>query len=300
MRKTLPFLALLASTFSFAQVTIGSGTLTDSNAGLSTPISIYYSTSLAQMIYMASEIGTAGTITSIDFKVNNTNSLVNTNGMIDVWIGHTTRSSYSPVVGTSGADWISIAGHSQVVANGTFTQTGTTITFTFSTPFAYNGTDNLVITIDANKPGDDGNTTLFYQIPATPNITSLMIRTDTAADNADPFNPPLNYTGGTIATSVQAKRTRPIIVLNGLVLGVEEHGLESAISLYPNPATNGLFVASQNKVASGEIYTMTGQLVRSVTIEENKIPIGDLSSGVYLLKLRMEDGQILDKKFVKQ
>ena len=91
MRKTLPFLALLASTFSFAQVTIGSGTLTDSNAGLSTPISIYYSTSLAQMIYMASEIGTAGTITSIDFKVNNTNSLVNTNGMIDVWIGHTTR-----------------------------------------------------------------------------------------------------------------------------------------------------------------------------------------------------------------
>lgn len=62
MRKTLPFLALLASTFSFAQVTIGSGTLTDSNAGLSTPISIYYSTSLAQMIYMASEIGTAGTI----------------------------------------------------------------------------------------------------------------------------------------------------------------------------------------------------------------------------------------------
>lgn len=221
-------------------------------------------------------------------------------GMIDVWIGHTTRSSYSPVVGTSGADWISISDHSHVVTNGTFTQTGTTLTFTFSTPFAYNGTDNLVITVDANKPGDDGNTTLFYQIPATTNVTSLMIRTDTAADNADPFNPPLNYTGGTAATSVQAKRTRPIIVLNGLVLSVEEHGTKSAISLYPNPATNGLFLASQDKVASGEIYTMTGQLVRSVTIEENKIPIGDLSSGVYLLKLHMEDGKSIDKKFVKQ
>lgn len=300
MRKTLHIIAFLSSAFSFGQVTIGSGTLTDSNAGLSTPISIYYSTSLSQTIYMASEIGTSGTITSIDFKVNNTNSLANTNGMIDVWIGHTTRSSYSPVVGTSGADWISISDHSHVVTNGTFTQTGTTLTFTFSTPFAYNGTDNLVITVDANKPGDDGNTTLFYQIPATTNVTSLMIRTDTAADNADPFNPPLNYTGGTAATSVQAKRTRPIIVLNGLVLSVEEHGTKSAISLYPNPATNGLFLASQDKVASGEIYTMTGQLVRSVTIEENKIPIGDLSSGVYLLKLHMEDGKSIDKKFVKQ
>ncbi len=290
----------MASTFSFGQVTIGSGTLTDSNAGLSTPISIYYSTSLSQTIYLASEIGTSGTITSIDFKVNNTNPLTNTNGMIDVWIGHTTRSSYSPVVGTSGADWISVSGHSHVVTNGTFTQTGTTLTFTFDTPFAYNGTDNLVVTVDANKPGDDGNTTLFYQIPATTNVTSLMIRTDNAADNADPLNPPLNYSGTVTATSVQAKKTRPIIVLNGLVLGVEEHGMESVISLYPNPATNGLFVASQNKVAAGEIYTMTGQLVRSVAVEESKIPIGDLSSGVYLLKLHMEDGKSIDKKFVKQ
>lgn len=300
MRKTLLFITLLSGFFSFGQVTIGSGTLVDSNAGLTTPISIFYSTSLSQTIYMASEIGTAGTITSIDFKVNNTNPLPNSNTMIDVWIGHTTRSSYSPVISTTGADWISVSGHSHVVTNGSFTQSGTTITFTFSTPFVYNGTDNLVITVDANKPDDDGSSTKFYQIPATTDVTSLMIRTDTAADNADPLNPPLMYNGTTSATSVQAKKTRPIIVLNGLVLSVEEHGMESAISLYPNPATSGLFVASQNKVASGEIYTMTGQLVRSVTIEENKIPIGDLSSGIYLLKLRMEDGQALDKKFVKQ
>lgn len=299
MRKTLLLVTLMTSFFSYGQVSIGSGTLTDSNAGLSTPISIYYSTSLSQFIYLASEIGTAGTITSIDFKVNNTNSLANTNGMIDVWVGHTARSSYSPTIGTSGADWISIADHSHVMTNGSFTQTGTTLTFTFATPFAYNGTDNLVITVDANKPGDDGNTTLFYQIPATTNVSSLMIRTDNAAENADPFNPPLNYTGGTIATSVQAKRTRPQIVLNGLVLSVDEHN-KASISLYPNPTAGSLFVGSQDKVASGEIYTMTGQLVRSIIIEQDKIPVDDLASGVYLLKLRLEDGLTIDKKFVKQ
>lgn len=299
MRKILLLLTLLTGTFSFGQVTIGSGTLVDSNAGLSTPISIYYSTSLSQSIYLASEIGTAGTITSIDFKVNNTNSLVNSNTMIDVWIGHTSRASYSPTVGTSGADWISVASHSQVVTNGSFTQSGTTLTFTFSTPFVYNGTDNLVITVDANKPDDDGNSTLFYQTTAATDIMSLMIRTDTAADNADPLNPPLNYTGTTPATSVQAKRTRPQIVLNGLTLGVEEHN-RTSISLYPNPTSGSLFVASQNKVASGEIYNMTGQLLRSIQIEGNKIPVEDLASGVYLLKLRLEDGLTMNKRFVKE
>jgi len=300
MRKTLLLFALTASTFSFGQVPIGSGTLVDSNAGLSTPISIYYSTSLSQTIYFASEIGTAGTITSIDFMLNTTGSLANTNTMIDVWVGHTSRASYSPVVGASGADWISVASHSHVLTNGSFTLTGTTLRFTFDTPFAYNGTDNLVITVDANKAGDDGNTIKFYQAAATTDVTSLMIRTDQAAENADPLNPPLSYTGTTTATSVQAKRTRPQIVLNGITLGVDEHGLASRIAIYPNPVTDNLFIGSEDKATAGEIYTLAGQLVRSAAVEQNKVSVDDLASGVYLLKLRMEDGTATTKRFVKQ
>jgi len=301
MKKALLLFALfLASTFSFGQVAIGSGTLVDSNAGLSTPISIYYSTSLSQFIYLASEIGTAGTITSLDFKVNQTGALTNSNGMIDVWVGHTTRAAYNPVVSATGADWISVATHTQVMTSGSFTQTGTTLTFTFDTPFVYNGTDNLVITVDANKPEDDGSAILFLQTAATTNKMSLMIRTDDAASNADPLNPPLNYTGSFPATSVQAKTTRPQIVLNGLNLGVSQHHLESAVSIYPNPVKSNLFIKSQNHILSADVYTLTGQLLKSPKVEENKILTEELSSGVYLIKLSFQNGLASTQKFVKE
>lgn len=300
MKKTLLLLAFVTTTFTFGQVSIGSGTSVDSNAGLSTPISIYYATSLSQFIYLASEIGTAGTITSIDFKVNNTGILTNSNGMIDVWIGHTTKATYTPVVGTSGADWVSVASHSQVLTNGSFTQTGTTLKFTFTTPFAYNGTDNLVITVDANKPGDDGSSTLFLQTAASPNIMSLMIRTDNAADNANPLSPPLNYSGSFEATSVQAKTTRPQITLNGLTLGTKEQKMANTVSVYPNPVKNNLYLNSEGNTVTANIYNLTGQLVKSPKIEENKIQTEDLSSGVYLIKLNMEDGSTATLKFIKE
>ena len=300
MKKTLLLFAFMATSVTFGQVTIGSGTTVDSNAGLSTPISIYYSTSLSQFIYLSSEIGAAGTIISIDFKVNNTNALTNSNGMIDVWIGHTTRASFSPVVSATGADWISVASHQQVMTNGTFTQTGTTLKFTFATPFVYNGTDNLVITVDANKPADDGSSTLFYQIPGATNVMCLMIRTDNAADNADPLNPPLNYTGSTPAESVQAKTTRPQIVLNGLTLGIKEQTMASTISVYPNPVKDNLHLTSTGNTISASIYTLTGQLVKSPKIVEDKIQTDDIATGVYLVKLNMEDGSTATLKFIKE
>lgn len=300
MKKILLLSTFMVGTVTFGQVSIGSGTAVDSNAGLSTPISIYYATSLSQFIYLASEIGTAGTITSIDFKVNNAGSLTNSNGMIDVWVGHTPNTSYNPVVGTTGADWISVASHSQVMTSGTFTQTGTTLKFTFTTPFVYNGTDNLVITVDANKPGDDGSSTLFLQTAATTNTMSLMIRTDYATENANPLSPPLNYSGSFDAISVQAKKTRPQIVLNGLTLGVAEQKMANTISLYPNPVKNNLYLNSQGNAVTANIYNITGQLVKSPKIEQNKIETEDLASGVYLIKLNMEDDSVATLKFIKE
>src|ERR1041384_2315480 len=109
MKRMLLSLAVLSASFSFAQVTIGSGTLVDSNPGFCTPISNYYSSSLAQMIYLPSEINDSGNITGLEFKLNGTTALNNSNNQISVWLGHSTKSAYTPVVGANGADWISIA-----------------------------------------------------------------------------------------------------------------------------------------------------------------------------------------------
>lgn len=304
MKKTLLLLAtLLLGYNNYGQVTIGSGTNVDSNVGFSTPISVYYSTSLSQTIYLASEINATGTITALEFQLNSTSAIPNSNGMIDVWIGHTSNIQYNPVISTTGADWIGIASHTQVLTNGSFTQSGNLVTFTLDTPFEYNGTDNLVITVDANKPGDDGSSIVFYQTAASSNIMSLMIRTDYAIENADPHNPPLNFTGSYQTESVQGKNTRPIITLQGLTtMGIEDKNItHSNISLYPNPATNEVMIKSGTDIINAELYSITGRLMKKYSkLEDNKLTISDLETGVYMVKLNMEDGSSSIKKLIKK
>ncbi|HLA55452.1 MAG TPA: T9SS type A sorting domain-containing protein [Flavobacterium sp.] len=297
--KKLLLLLVFATAIAHSQVSIGTPGNVDTNAGLTTPISNWYASSLSQFIYLASEMGTSGSITAIQFTLNNTTPLANSNDQIDVWIGHTTVSSYNPVVSPTGADWIPIATHQHVVANGSLTQVGSLVTFTFDTPFVYNGTDNIVITVDANELGDDGSGVLYYQTAASAAKMCLMIRADIAADNADPNNPPLNYTGGTAAGSVQAKNTRPIITFQGL-LGIAQNTAITKTELYPNPVTTDLFIKSATTVTNATIYDIQGKLVKATKIEQDKINTASLPSGTYILNLNLEDGKTLTQKFIKQ
>lgn len=299
MKRTLLSLVLLVSGWAGAQITIGTGNAVDSNVGLSTPISNWYSTSLSQFIYLASEINATGNITSLEFKLSEASALTSSNDQLDVWVGHTTRSAYNPVVSSTGADWIPVTGHTQVMANGSLTVSGTTATFTFSTPFPYNGTDNLVVTVDANEPGDDGNGPKWLQTAASGNIMSLMIRTDNAADNADPLNMPLNYTGALTATSVQAKATRPIVTLNGLSpLGIGQNDIVK-FSVYPNPVQSRLNFSAGDEIAQIGVYTITGQSV-AVTRLDNGLDVETLASGTYFLKGLLANGNSFVTRFVKE
>jgi hypothetical protein len=298
MKKQLLTALLLTAGLTNAQITIGTGTAVDSNAGLSTPISNWYATSLSQFIYLASEINGSGNITSLQFKLDEVNALANSNDQISVWVGHTTKSVYTPVISASGADWIPIAGQTQVMTNGSLTLSGMTATFTFTTPFAYNGTDNLVVTVDANEPGNDGSGPLWLQTPSA-NIMSLMIRTDITANNADPANPPLNYTGGFAAESVQAKTTRPIVTINGLTpLGINQTDI-AKVSVFPNPAQSHLYFESVSAIEEIGIYTLTGQKMKT-TIQGSSVATDALPTGVYFLKGTFADGHSFATRFVKE
>lgn len=294
-------MAVLTATFSFAQVTIGTGNAVDSNAGLSTPVSNYYGYSLSQSIYLASEINATGNITSLDFQLNGAGSIANSDNNIDVWIGHTSKSSYSPVVSPTGADWEPITNHTQVMINGSLTRVGNMVTITFAQPFAYNGVDNLIITVDANEPAFDSNNPIYLQGPATAAKMSLMIRTDEPADNPNPLNMPLNFDGTFTATSVQAKNTRPKITIQGITaLGVEQVNNDSAFVIYPNPVTSHLFFKSASNVVSAEVYTISGQLVQSGKVSNNSMDAAGLSTGTYIVKAVTEAGLVVSERFVKE
>jgi hypothetical protein len=71
---------------------------------------------------------------------------------------------------------------------------------------------------------------------------------------------------------------------------------ESQVEIYPNPTSSKVFIESNERFQSYEIYSMTGKLVQSGALEQNSIDVAQLSKGSYFLKLF--DGS--DRKAVSQ
>ncbi len=80
-------------------------------------------------------------------------------------------------------------------------------------------------------------------------------------------------------------------------------GLESNsryhFTIYPNPSSEFLFIKSDTQVNTVKVYNMVGQLVLSVSNNE-EIDISMLRDGLYFLEVQDIEGQIGVQKFVKQ
>ncbi|MDT3406726.1 UNVERIFIED_CONTAM: hypothetical protein QE387_001043 [Pseudacidovorax intermedius] len=173
-RILLMCLMWLASSMS-AQITLGSGT----NKGPA-PVSTYYGYSYVQQIFPKSEINAnaAGNITGLKFYLSSTATLTNSNAWV-VYIGHTSKTSF-----TSTSDWVPVANLTKVF-DGTVTNNAGVVEVTFTTPFAYNNVDNLVIAAEENQSGYDSNNSseAMYVYASSANST-LYYRNDTT--NPDP------------------------------------------------------------------------------------------------------------------
>ena len=120
------------------EVTVGSGTSTNSYI----PTYAYYKYSLTQQIYTAAEIGSAGSITAIAFKVSNSKS---TSRTLDVYMKATTATAFTSTTG-----WTTCTSSDKVFSGSvTFAASGWT-TITFNTPFEFDGTSNVIVCVDDN------------------------------------------------------------------------------------------------------------------------------------------------------
>jgi hypothetical protein len=83
-------------------------------------------------------------------------------------------------------------------------------------------------------------------------------------------------------------------------LSVEENILEDKVSLYPNPVTDVLKInlATGITVESTELYSITGKLIYSGT-NDKTIDVSNLNSGIYMLKISTDNGQVI-KKIIKE
>lgn len=143
----LSCLLFLSMTFS-AQISLGSGS---TDVGVA-PISTYYGYSYVQQIFTKQEINAnaAGNITGLKFYTDPAVSLSSSSQWV-VYLGLTSKTSFS-----NDSDWIPAAQLTQVFS-GTVTNNNGVVEITFSTPFSYNNTSNLVIAAEENSAGYDNN-----------------------------------------------------------------------------------------------------------------------------------------------
>jgi hypothetical protein len=101
--------------------------------------------------------------------------------------------------------------------------------------------------------------------------------------------PPHRTTDGSEPQTVQILEEGYTTLDNSMITGVEELGsLDDSFVVYPNPS-NGFFniVLNNEKVASMEVYDMTGRVVKrdKLTEGKNELDLSGFTKGVYLIKV---------------
>ncbi|MCG2420228.1 T9SS type A sorting domain-containing protein [Aequorivita sp. F47161] len=135
---------------------------------------------------------------------------------------------------------------------------------------------------------------------------------DVLADNGIAVNTPDGLLGTAISVSPNGKYITGwlngpppfaegwTVYLDDLILGTNEVS-QNTVSFYPNPVENVLHLNSIEAIDSVAVYTITGQKVSNVTINENRteLNLSNLASGVYLVKV-LSNGSVENLKVVKQ
>jgi hypothetical protein len=85
--------------------------------------------------------------------------------------------------------------------------------------------------------------------------------------------------------------------------GIQDHSYE--LSIYPNPTQSEIAVVTNNptvKIIEVEIYDFTNRKVHQQTVNQSygTLRLNDLAQGVYVLKVWLDNGDMIVRKVVKQ
>lgn len=77
-------------------------------------------------------------------------------------------------------------------------------------------------------------------------------------------------------------------------LSIVENTENINLNIYPNPAKDKFTISAKSKIHQIEIFDMTGKLIKISTVNDNESvqDINYLSNGVYLMKVKTNDGNI--------
>ena len=84
--------------------------------------------------------------------------------------------------------------------------------------------------------------------------------------------------------------------VNGTALGLVDLSF-SDIMIYPNPATDKIYVEGAQHIKSIKIYSILGSLEKEV-FNTNQVDISEISTGIHLIKV--DNGTVFTKRIIKQ
>ena len=174
------------------------------------PLNNYFNYTYTQQIFLASEMGGATTINSVAFDYAYATAS-SSKSNVDIYLKHTSKNSFS-----STTDYEPITGAQLVYSGNLNCQQGWN-TFTFTTPFQYNGVDNLMLIVDDNSGSYNGSSYVFH-VEAQSASRSLYYYSDSA--NPDPSDPTaagakiqlLMQTEAMFASAVIATAWQPVLL----------------------------------------------------------------------------------------
>ena len=248
----------------------------------------YYNYSLSQQIYTAEELGEAGVITSIAFY-NGGSEKTRT---YDFYLKATTKSTFSSVT-----DWVTVTEADKVFSGSVTMVAGEWTFINFDTPFAYNGSANLVLVADDNSGTYTNSPHMACRVFDAP---SQAIRIYSDGTNYDPTNPS-SYSGTVLSVKNQLLFTKEIpstdplnvtVSANpaegGMVSGGGEFGYEETCTVTAIP-NEGYFFMNWTEngtiVSSDASYTFTVISNRNLVAnfaEGNEIGDGGTETDQYL------------------
>jgi hypothetical protein len=88
----------------------------------------------------------------------------------------------------------------------------------------------------------------------------------------------------------------------GPVTAIRDMKSYAAIRYYPNPVLNDLNIKSETEIRNIDVYTITGQKIKSVTLKTSNttIDLSDLTSGTYFVTVTLKNGTLSVQKIVKK
>lgn len=83
---------------------------------------------------------------------------------------------------------------------------------------------------------------------------------------------------------------------------ISDNRTEKAIIYYPNPVLNNLNIKSETEIQNIDVYTITGQRIKSLTLKTKSavIDLTDITQGTYIVYVTMKNGACSVQKVIKK